>query len=128
MVRKQNAAWIRVRFQFMQVRAAISECFTHYSSLNTSIFTYSPRVFLSVNIAHDDLAHALGERLRRQIKSLQKTSVSASTQSCEITIWADCLTSPLPKKSNDSLVMTRGGTTVATAKADSHTRLHHFAD
>lgn len=59
--------------------------------------------------------------MRHQIKAPKKPAASASTLKSESTVWADCPTSLLPKKANDNLVLTSGGATVATAKADSHT-------
>lgn len=61
------------------------------------------------------------DKIRRQIKHLQKPTASASTLTCGSTVWADCLPPLLPKKAKDNLAMTRRGATVATAKADSHT-------
>lgn len=76
-------------------------------------------------MAHNDFAHIVyflrgcyagknGEKKTRcEIKHAQKPAISASTQKRETTICtnvagSNCLTSLLPKKANDNLVMTRG--------------------
>lgn len=76
-------------------------------------------------MAHNDFAHIVyflrgcyagknGEnKTRREIKHAHKPAISASTQKRETTICnnvagSNCLTSLLPKKANDNLVMTRG--------------------
>lgn len=76
-------------------------------------------------MAHNDFAHIVyflrgcyagkneENKTRCEIKHAQKSAISASTQKRETTICnnvagSNCLTSLLPKKANDNLVMTRG--------------------